>query len=247
MNLQDLLSRLNKNRKLYKTLYADKKTLLVIPNVQVVMADIVANFLQGDLIGKAENVEYDLLNTFTSSLVSSPFIPLDVVQISADKEFVISKSKGVGSNGEVLQLIGSRNEEVTLRFFSTEFMGAFKFILKRMIEYVMDNAITVFVVDDLLSVTPYLVTSYSFENRGMLKGVVVGKITLVSMANHKQLVNKPNVSRLLASFGFSASRYLTDAYKTLVANKASGFDASNVSIDFRRAVKTLASANDFNR
>lgn len=247
MNLQDLLSRLNKNRKLYKTLYSDKKTLLVIPNVQVVMADIVTNFLQGDLIGRAENVEYDLLNTFTSSLVSSPFIPLDVVQIGADKEFVISKSKGVGSNGEVLQLVGSRNEEVSLRFFSTEFMGVFKFVLKRMIEYVMDNAITVFVVDDLLSVTPYLITSYSFENRGMLKGTVVGKITLVSMANHKQLVNKPNVSRLLASLGFSATRYLTDNYKRLVANKASGFNTSNLSIDFKRAVKTLASANDFNK
>ena len=241
MPLEEVLSRMNQYKELH-ALLSDNKTRLLIPTASVMGVSGAMTLFQS-LLGDVGN---DKIGDYVSSLLSSPFVPLDVVKITANKEFVMPKTKGVGSNGEVLQLVGSRNEKITMHFFSNAFFGALRVVLKKIIEYAMDNAIVVYLVDDLLSVTPALIERYNLENRGMLKGTVVGEITLVSIVKTKDFFSAELLSRIGATIAIGVgSKYFPLETKRLIARRASASITDGYSFLVQKAKETLESFGGF--
>jgi hypothetical protein len=93
-------------------------------------------------------------------------------------EHVMPKSKGIGSIGEIIHVMGAKNENITLNFTTDKFPGVFSGALKYLIQAMLQNADVIYVVDDLLVASACLLRTYELKKVGRLKSAVVGTLVL---------------------------------------------------------------------
>jgi hypothetical protein len=111
-------------------------------------------------------------------IIKSGFLTLSVTDIKVRGEHVMPKSKGIGSIGEIIHIMGSRNEAITLNFTTDLFPGAFSGLLKYIVQATLQSAEVVYVIDDLLIASSCLIKTYELSKVGRLKSAVIGSLVL---------------------------------------------------------------------
>ncbi len=167
------------NRNLYFKLAgvsaSDSSTRLIIPSK---IKDLFSLGFMASLPLLAENVNKRLLKDVLERVLTSGFLNVSVTKIKIKGEHVMPKSKGIGSIGEIIHLMGTKNELLTLDFATDDFPGAFSGILKKIIQSIVQTAGVVYVLDDLIITNACLIKTYEMEKVGSLRGVIVGQLVM---------------------------------------------------------------------
>lgn len=158
----------------------DSETRLIIP------ASIMRNFSLGvmaSIPGIVDNTygTGTALKDVLERIFAGGFLTLSVTEIIIKGEMVMPKSKGIGSIGEIIHIMGARNENITLNFTTDKFPGAFAGALKYIIQSTLQSADVIYVIDDLLVAAPTLLRTYELKKTGRLKSAIVGTMVLEAL------------------------------------------------------------------
>ena len=115
-------------------------------------------------------------------LIDLTTVGLGVTKISTGQEYVMPFSKGIGSTGEVIHLLGAKNEMINLEFTTERYPGRMGYILRVMLQHVLQEAQVVYLVDDLFLATPCLIKKTKLSKEGVYRGAVMGELELVSLS-----------------------------------------------------------------
>jgi len=154
----------------------DTETRIIIPTK-------VRQFMTaGAMAALANTITEETLDTVLKDVVEriigSGFLTLSVTEIKIRGEHVMPKSKGIGSIGEIIHVMGTRNEAITLNFTTDLFPGAFSGIFKYIIQATLQSADVVYVIDDLLIASSCLLKTYELSKVGRLKSAIIGSLVL---------------------------------------------------------------------
>jgi len=200
----------NYSYKLTSMATRDTETRIIIPSKikQLFAAGAMtrlANTLPGQELG---SVARDVVER----IIKSGFLTLSVTEIRVRGEHVMPKSKGIGSIGEIIHVMGSRNEAITLNFTTDMFPGAFSGLLKYIVQATLQSAEVVYVIDDLLIASSCLLRTYELSKVGRLKSAIIGTLVLEVLP-----VDTFGEGSEYLSFGVATRQALTN---TIVSNLA---------------------------
>jgi len=189
-------------------LFRDSETKLVIPNLRVGVMNFVTNIASSFVTNPSRNFgRYwarreddfgtdDSPNVFDNtvtgilnSLINVATVGLGVTKIQTSQEYVMPFSKGIGSTGEVIHLLGAKNEMINLEFTTERYPGRLAYVLRNMLQYVLEEAQVVYLIDDLFLATPCLVRKTKLSKEGLYRGAVMGELELVSLSTGGSLYN----------------------------------------------------------
>ena len=176
----------NINRAFQSSLIKDSETKLIVPTNRQLITGLVAGAattLAQTISGEISNANsgVSLAASTLSNIVNTTLMALGVTSIEVGGQAVIAKTKGIGSIGEIIHLMGSKNEELRLEFTTDLYPGALANLLKRTISSVLDNADIVYVVDELLTVAPCLIETYKLRKVGKLKTAIQGELKFIML------------------------------------------------------------------
>lgn len=185
-------------------LFKDGKTRLVVPNVSIAVTNyittIAASYFehpdqtpQNFFTRKTENIDFDdvmsIAKSFITSLIDSLTIGLGVTKIETTQNYVMPFSKGIGSTGEIIHLLGAENELINIVFKTDKYPGRLGYVIKRILQKILEDALVVYVVDDLFLSTPCLIRKMKISKEASYRGAVMGEIELVSLATGSSFVS----------------------------------------------------------
>ena len=175
-------------------LFRDGQTRLFIPNLQITITDALTN-----LVSSYVTAPYSSQNSFfpntreevdfqdkglisaVSSIIDAISIGLGVLKIETSQEYTMPLSKGIGSTGEVIHLLGARNEIINIEFKTDNYPGRLGYILKSLLQKILETTQVVYLIDDLFLATPCLIRKSRIYKEGNYKGAVMGEIELISL------------------------------------------------------------------
>lgn len=164
-------------------LLRDTETRLIIPSKEIIVGGALTG-LATQLLSNADLEDLGftstrgMLDTLLRSVLTGPLLTLGVTEIRIRGKMVLPKTKGIGSVGQIIHLMGSENERLNLKFTTDRFPGPMASILRKMLKITLDNADLVYVVDDLLAVAPCLLVDYDLHKTGQLKSAIIGDLKL---------------------------------------------------------------------
>jgi hypothetical protein len=153
----------------------DSETRLIVPGK--ITRTFTLNYFAA-LPGLASGTKSNVFKDILERIVTSGFLSLSVTDVMVRGEHVMPKSKGIGSIGEIIHVMGAKNENITLNFTTDKFPGVFSGALKYLIQAMLQNADVIYVVDDLLVASACLLRTYELKKVGRLKSAVVGTLVL---------------------------------------------------------------------
>jgi hypothetical protein len=177
--------------------FRDDQTRLVIPNLQITVIDALTNiassFVTNPLMASSKFFPTkDEANTwgqvkprikdFIAGIIDSLTIGLGVTKIETAQEYTMPMSKGIGSTGEVIHLLGARNEIMNLEFTTDRYPGRLGYVLRSIIQKVLETTQIVYLIDDLFLATPCLIRKFKVYKEGNYRGAVMGEVELVSLS-----------------------------------------------------------------
>ena len=174
--------------------FRDVQTRLFIPNLQITVADALTNLVSSYVTAPFSSGNSFFFNRETivnfkdkglisavSNLIDVVTIGLGVTKIEASQEYVMPLSKGIGSTGEVIHLLGARNELINIEFKTDNYPGRLGYVLKSLIQKILETTQVVYLIDDLFLATPCLIRKTKLYKEGNYKGAVMGEIELISL------------------------------------------------------------------
>lgn len=179
-------------------LFRDDATRLVIPNFRITAMDAITNiissyvtnptrstnsfFTSNNKFGESpwENKDASITAVVTS-IIDALIIGLGVTKLETAQEYVMPFSKGIGSTGEVIHLLGAKNELINLEFKTDRYPGRLGYVLRAMLQKILETAQVVYLIDDLFLATPCLVRKIKLSKEGIYRGAVMGSLELVSL------------------------------------------------------------------
>ena len=174
--------------------FKDVQTRLFIPNLQITVADALTN-----LVSSYVTAPFSSRNSFffnkeavinfkdkglisaVSNIIDVVTLGLGVTKIEASQEYVMPLSKGIGSTGEVIHLLGARNELINIEFKTDNYPGRLGYVLRSLLQTILQTTQVVYLIDDLFLATPCLIRKTRLFKEGNYKGAVMGEIELVSL------------------------------------------------------------------
>lgn len=176
-------------------LFRDGETRLVIPNLKITAMDAIINIASSYVTNpakrggrfwtaKADSNSFDFNSTITGILariIDIVSIGLGVTKIQTVQEYVMPFSKGIGSTGEVIHLLGAKNEMINLSFTTERYPGRMGYVLRAMLQYILEEAQVVYLIDDLFLATPCLIKKTKLSKEGLYRGAIMGELELVSL------------------------------------------------------------------
>lgn len=179
-----------------RRLFRDSQTLLVIPNLKITAMDAVINIVssyvtnpirssKGFFTDKFDKNPFSSLDNFVTGLMTRIIdlltVGLGVTKLETSQEYTMPFSKGIGSTGEVIHLLGAKNEMINLTFKTDRYPGRLGYVLRAMLQKVLETAQVVYLLDDLFLATPCLIKKTKLSKEGLYRGVVMGELELVSL------------------------------------------------------------------
>ncbi len=206
--------------------FRDVQTRLFIPNLQITVADALTNLVSSYVTApfssrnsfffnrEAEvNFQDKGLISAVSNLIDAVTIGLGVTKIEATQEYTMPLSKGIGSTGEVIHLLGAKNELINIEFKTDNYPGRLGYVLKSILQKILETTQVVYLIDDLFLATPCLIRKSKLSKEGNYRGAVMGEIELISLTTggnwiKDKLGDKSKItsraSKLKQSVNFSA-------------------------------------------
>lgn len=194
-------------------LFKDGQTKLVIPNLEIAVTNAITSIVSSyvsDPVQTTKNFFGINVNpripsnkeiaSVVSGILDILIIGLGVTKIEATQDYVMPFSKGIGSTGEVIHLLGARNEMINLEFKTDKYPGRLGYLIKRILQKTLEMAAVVYLIDDLFLATPCLIKKSKIFKDGSYRGAVMGELELVSLATGASFVgNILGTSRNLKS------------------------------------------------
>lgn len=180
-------------------LFRDDATRLVIPNFRITVMDAITNivssyvtnptrstnnfFTPNDKFGNSPWDNKDTsITAVVMSIIDALIIGLGVTKIETAQEYSMPFSKGIGSTGEVIHLLGAKNELINLEFKTDRYPGRLGYVLRAMLQKILETAQVVYLIDDLFLATPCLVRKIKLSKEGRYRGAIMGSLELVSLS-----------------------------------------------------------------
>jgi len=167
----------NITRSLASAVIDDSPTRLIIPTKQALVTGLIGGItssirdqLEGSTIGSS-------IESLLSTTLNTTLLDIGVTGIEIEGNMINPRSKGIGSIGEVMFLMGSELEDLTIEFATERFPGPASHLLYRLIRDSLDYADIVYIVDDMVGVAPCIITKYKIKKVGKIKHIVKGRLT----------------------------------------------------------------------
>ena len=171
---------MSEGRYVASALFKDNETRLLIPSKEVIiggfLAGAAANLTQIYADDTGGEIGSGALQTLIRSVLTGPLLTLGVTKIRVKGKMVLPRTKGIGSVGQIIHLMGSENEKLSLEFTTDRFPGPIASILHDMIKITLESADLVYVVDDLMAVAPCILIDYDLYKIGKLRSAIVGEL-----------------------------------------------------------------------
>lgn len=176
----------------------DGVTRLIVPNIDFIITNAVTNlassitldppsratgqrFFRGSTLFRDANPT-DKLKEIVSSVVDVLSVGVGVTEIEAINEYTMPMSKGIGSTGEVIHLLGAKNEQIRIKFNTDQYPGRLGILFRNLLQKVLEDADVVYLVDDMFTATPCLVKNFTIKKVGEYRGAIMGSMDLVSLS-----------------------------------------------------------------
>lgn len=212
----------------------DRATRIVVPNLTFLLGNALTNLAStainnsdptekriGGFFSKKEDAPVRNTVADTIRFLSNTFsVGLGVTEIESINEYVMPMSKGIGSDGEVIHLLGARNEIIKLSFTTDEYGGSLGILFKNLLQKIMNDAILVFLVDDMYTAVPCLIRNFKIKKVAEYQNVIMGDMELVAVTRESKIFEEP-LSK--------AGGKLRSAVGKLKQSIATGFTTSTVS------------------
>lgn len=184
--------------------FRDGTTRLVVPDISITvfnaLTSLASSFIENPQNNAAtfftkseDNLSTDRIMRFAKDFVNNLLdiltIGLGVTKIETSQDYVMPFSKGIGSTGEIIHLLGARNEIINLEFKTDRYPGRLGYIIKRLLQKIFEDAVVVYVIDDLFLSTPCLIRRMSLSKEGKYRGAVMGELELVSLSTGNNFAN----------------------------------------------------------
>lgn len=183
-------------------IFRDGKTKLVIPNLEIAITTAITNIVSSFVTNPEETSRtyfpssispIDFVSKNVSNIVSSILdtliIGFGVTKIETTQDYVMPFSKGIGSTGEVIHLMGAKNEIINLEFKTDRYPGRLGFLFRTIVQKTLQTAGVVYLIDDLFLATPCLIMKSKISKEGSYRGAVMGELQLVSLATGANFVS----------------------------------------------------------
>jgi len=187
MGIPSAINKYNANR-----LFKDGKTKLVIPNLEIAITSAVTNLVSSyvtepltssrNFFAGKPSVSPTDIPIYVASILDIFIVGLGVTKIETAQDYVMPFSKGIGSTGEVIHLLGAKNEMIKLEFTSDQYPGRLGYLIRNIIQATLEMAEVVYLIDDLFLATPCLIKSFKLRKEGSYRGAVMGELEMVSLA-----------------------------------------------------------------
>ena len=180
--------------------FRDDATRLVIPNIRITTIDAITNIISSYITNPVRNSSGffsskdkfgNKINLFTNldggtksimtSIIDALVIGLGVTKITSSQEYTMPFSKGIGSTGEVIHLLGAKNEIINIEFKTDRYPGRLGYVLRALFQKVLESTQVVYLIDDLFLATPCLVRKTKIYKEGTYRGAIMGELELVSL------------------------------------------------------------------
>lgn len=115
---------------------------------------------------------------FAQNMLRSGIYDLKATDVRIRGELIFSKSKGIGSVGEILHIIGSKNEEVQLELTEDRFPGVLGSTLKIMMSKLLSRGSMVILVDDTFLTLTAIIKNYDIHKSGSEDGIITMTVIL---------------------------------------------------------------------
>ena len=116
-----------------------------------------------------------------ADIINAISVGLGVTKIETSQEYTMPLSKGIGSTGEVIHLLGAKNEIINVEFKTDNYPGRLGYILRSLLQKILETAQVVYLIDDLFLATPCLVRKTKLYKEGNYRGAVMGELELISL------------------------------------------------------------------
>lgn len=222
-------------------LFRDDTTRLVVPNKEIIATDALTNIVSSyvtnpikdfrswfsyeDIFGNNPFETWDQgIRSLVTRIADNLTIGLGVTKITSQQEYVMPFSKGIGSTGEVIHLLGAKNEIINLEFITDDYPGRLSHIIKNILRKVLETAEVVYLIDDMFLATPCLIRKTKLNKQGSYRGAIMGEIELVSLTTGGDFMKDiletsygKNISSFISKLSNSVSSVLSNN-PTLVSN-----------------------------
>lgn len=181
-----------------RRLFRDGETRIFIPDLNIIATDLVTNIVSSYITDPVKNsngffsfndrfndpINWDSgVKRLIEFVMDTLFLGIGVTEIKTFQEYVMPFSKGIGSTGEVIHLLGAKNELINLEFTTDRYPGKLGYVLRTIIKKILETAQVVYLVDDLFLTTPCLIKKVEMSKKGLYRGAVIGELELVSLLN----------------------------------------------------------------
>lgn len=194
-------------------IFKDFKTRLFIPNVltdviKLSLLSDIQSLMSGEVISAYVNAGFSkadasfIINKIINEVINSPFLILGVTNITAANDHVIPTTKGIGSYGELIHLLGVRNEQISLTFTTDNYPSIFGSFLRKLIKKILSEAYIVYIIDELTGYMPALMRNYKVSKSGKMIGAISGSLNFINLEKKNSSL-KSAVTQSLKQLGNS--------------------------------------------
>lgn len=146
---------------------------LIITDLNAIVSQLLTNVIASSIeLGNQSEI------IFAQNMLRSGIYDLKATAIRIRGELILPKSKGIGSVGEILHMIGSKNEEVHLEIIEDRFPGILGSTLKIMISKLLNRGSMVILVDDTLLTITAIIKNYDIHKSGLEDGIITISVVL---------------------------------------------------------------------
>lgn len=182
-----------------RRVFRDDVTRLVVPNINIIKIDAITNILSSYITNPTRGshgffspkdkfgnnpftggVDAGIMSLMTR-IIDALVIGLGVTKIETSQEYTMPMSKGIGSTGEVIHLLGAKNEMINIEFTTDRYPGRLGYILRTLLQKILESTQVIYLVDDLFLATPCLVKKIKLSKQGNYRGAIMGELELVSL------------------------------------------------------------------
>jgi len=206
-------------------LFKDFQTRLFVPNslgavFKLALISEAQSLLTGEVSNAYQREGLELGSLLTtigsaiSELVNAPFLILGVTNISFANEHVIPTTKGIGSYGELIHLLGARNEQISLSFTTGKYPSVFGGFLRKIISQILREAQLVYIIDEMTGYIPTIMKSYKISKTGSMIGAISGTLNFISLEKQDSSLSA-TVKTQLGLLGNSTTSKLLKVQSTI--------------------------------
>jgi hypothetical protein len=174
-------------------IYEDKKTRVIIPNTRALVGSLTSTFASFFDQTRQTNPAFffNHANRFSSNYLTGGVtglvnfaadalsIGFGVTKVMTKRSNVIPRSKGIGSTNEILHLLGSKNEEITVEFTTDNFPGILGYLFRQILNATLEEVDIIYLVGDMYVATPCIMESFQIYKDGVMKGAIMGSMSLI--------------------------------------------------------------------